>query len=175
MKILTICGWLFLLAAGAAAQPTKPAENLNEFLRSYLHESSTPDLRYAVAFVHLTAGSEAAIVYIEGGGWCGSGGCTALILAPEKSSYRVVSKLTIVRLPIRVLDTSTNGWRDLAVTVVGGGILRADEAWLRFDGKTYPTNPSVEPARQLPTNARGKIVISDKTRLTPLFAPDAVR
>jgi hypothetical protein len=42
----------------------------------------------------------------------------------------------------------------------GGGIQPGYEAELRFDGKTYPENPSTPPAMHSPENARGEILIA---------------
>jgi hypothetical protein len=62
---------------------------------------------------------------------------------------------TVVNPPIRVLNTTTNGWKDLAVTVSGGGVTRPYEARLRFDGVRYPANPTVPPAEAVAGPAPG--------------------
>lgn len=69
-----------------------------------------------------------------------------------------------VRLPVRVLDSRSNGWRDLTVTVQGGGRIEPVEIELAFDGESYPTNPSVPPARPLQGAASGEILIDDCRR-----------
>ncbi len=84
-----------------------------------------------------------------------------LILAAKDSSYGVVTKVTITRPPIRVLTSTSNGWRDITVWVEGGGMEPGYEAELRFDGKTYPRNPSVPPARQLTRKVAGEIVVPE--------------
>src|SRR5208282_1408183 len=120
----------------------------------------TKATQYSAAFVDLKDhGAKEVIVYLSSDGWCGTGGCTMLILAPEDTSYRVVTKTTITRLPIRVLATKSNGWHDISVVVAGGGIQPGYEAELSFDGKTYPSNPSVPPAHPIDGEARGKIVV----------------
>ena len=81
--------------------------------------------RYLSASVDLNGdGMQEVIVYLIGGGWCGSGGCTTLILGPQDTSYKVITKMTVTRLPIRVLTTTSNGLHDLPVVVRGGGILK---------------------------------------------------
>src|ERR1019366_6602930 len=106
--------------------------------------------RYSSAFVDLKDdGTKEVIVYLSGRGWCGIGGCSMLILAPEGTSYRVVTKTTITRLPIRVLATKSNGWHDISVVVAGGGTQPGYEAELSFDGKTYPSNPYCSPGSPL--------------------------
>ncbi len=90
-----------------------------------------------------------------------------LILSPRRNSYRLVTKVTITRTPIRLLNTTRHGWRDIGVFVQGGGIQPGYEAALSFDGKTYPRNPSVPPARPL-TNATGDLLIGPDDAGQPL-------
>ena len=80
---------------------------------------------------------------------CGSGGCELYVLALTPMGYRQVTDVSISRPPIRVLPTITHGWHDLGVVAVGGGITRGYEARLRFDGHSYPENPTVLPALRL--------------------------
>ena len=68
-------------------------------------------------------------------------------------------KATITQLPIMLLDTSSRGWRDVSVTVAGGGIPRAYSARLRFDGRQYPSNPTVPPAIPL-KRMSGRVLIA---------------
>lgn len=103
-------------------------------------------------------GADEIILYATDRSWCGSGGCTLFILAEEGSSYRVVSKTTITELPIRLLNSSTNGWRDLSVAVQGGGVEEARDVRLVFDGNSYPGNPTMPPATRL-SETSGTILI----------------
>jgi hypothetical protein len=158
--LTTLC-----IAQSKSQSISKQAESLKRFLQSYLGEPYLPferegATRYSYVFVDLKGdGAKEAIVYVSGRAWCGSGGCVMLILAPEGTSYRVVTETTITRPPIRILDTKSNGWHDIGVVVTGGGIA-GYEAVLPFDGKTYPTNPSVPPARRSIEKIRGQTVIS---------------
>ncbi|MGA8087746.1 MAG: hypothetical protein WCA10_10590 [Terracidiphilus sp.] len=111
---------------------------------------------------------EEDIVYVTGQGWCGSGGCTMLILQPTESAFKVLGRVTIVQLPIRLLPSLNYGHPDIGVRVQGGGILPGYEAVLSFDGKTYPGNPSVPPARKT-TAARGKVIIANNENSMPLY------
>ena len=103
------------------------------------------------------------VVYLTDRSYCGSGGCNALVLKRTGQTFRVVMKATVTWPPIRVLPTRTNGWRDLGVTVHGGGITRAYEARLRFDGQRYPSNPTVPPAEPM-VGVSGDILIDEKDR-----------
>jgi hypothetical protein len=136
----------FFLASACLAQSqnnyrTTRNNSLKVFLQDYLTQRSVqPDLTtlYSIARAHLSANKRSEIiVYITGQGWCGSGGCTALILEPEGTSYRVITYLTLARLPIRILPAKTNGWQDIAMLVAGGGILHPYWAVHKFDGKQY--------------------------------------
>jgi hypothetical protein len=99
------------------------------------------------------------LVYVSGQRWCGSGGCTLLILQPQGSSFRVIGKVTIVQLPIRLLSSARNRYPNLGVRVQGGGIQAGYEAELSFDGKAFPENPSLPPAQRL-TRIEGKEIIA---------------
>ena len=71
------------------------------------------------------------------------------------------------RTPITVLDTSTNGWRDLTVAVSGGG-MAGGNALLKFDGEAYPSNPTVEPAEM--TEVLGTELLPEEPTLVTLEA-----
>jgi hypothetical protein len=121
--------------------------------------------RYSVALTDLNGDGRAeALVYAmdsaggRGGGLCGSGGCNLYVLALTAKGYRQVADIAITRPPIGVLPTMAHGWHDLAVRVAGGGIIPGHEARLRFDGRSYPSNPTVRPATRL-EHGPGKVVI----------------
>lgn len=166
------------LTSSCLAQPKHPQnsgqeDSLKEFLRDYLSSPKSgvgKDTRYSPAFVDLRDdGMQEAIVYLTGNGWCGSGGCTTLILTPRNSSYDVVARITVVRLPIRVLTTKSNDWHDITVRVQGGGVIHAYDAKLPFNGQTYPSNPTVPPALRLSKEAEGKVVMPLGVVATPLY------
>jgi hypothetical protein len=161
MRQLTAALLSVLCVAFSATAQSKP-DRLTEFLQSYVGISNeeTKTTQYFSAFVDLRDdGTKEVIVYLSSDGWCGTGGCTMLLLAPEDSSYRVITRTTITRPPIRVLTTKTNGWHDLGVWVQGGGIQPGYEAKLSFNGKKYPGNPSAPPAQRLTRKVAGKIVV----------------
>jgi hypothetical protein len=137
------------------------------FLRSYAENDRTAT--YAVAFVDLNGdGTREAVVYLEGRYLCGSGGCNTLVFRYDRSSYFLVSAISITWPPIRLLEGTTNGWRDLSVWVRGGG-LGGYEAVLPFDGKTYPTNPSMSPARETSGDLPGEVLISGNGSGTAVY------
>lgn len=110
-------------------------------------------LTYAHASVDLNGdGTDEVLAYVMGPMVCGSGGCNLYVLAPDGGNggegWRVVTRTSVTRTPVGVMTTSTNGWRDLAVSIGGGG---AAAGWVRltYDGQTYPTNPTAPPATPL--------------------------
>lgn len=130
-------------------------------LRSFLQKkvgwgpASDKAMRYSFARVSLDGNRQRQIlVYVSGPGWCGSGGCTAFLLEPLGSSFKVIDRFTLARLPVRILPSKTHGWYDLTMPVVGGGIINGYTALLKFNGHKYPSNPSMAP--KLPANLAGK-------------------
>ena len=121
------------------------AERLTRFLQNYVGTPTeeTKTTQYAAAFVDLKGGgTKDVVVYLSSGGWCGTGGCTMLILAPEGTSYRVITKVPAVRLPIWLLATKSNGWYDIGVVARKNGTEPLYEAILSFDGKSYRSSVS---------------------------------
>lgn len=118
------------------------------------------DPRYAAAFLDLDGeGRNEAVVYLQDRHFCGTGGCGMQILTRRAEGWRVVSSTAIGWPPIRALETRSHGWRDLSVVVAGGGVIPGYEALLAFDGRTYPDNPSVPPARPLRRRPPGETLI----------------
>ncbi|HYN47038.1 MAG TPA: hypothetical protein VES64_10135 [Allosphingosinicella sp.] len=168
-------GALLLLAASLLSPATATAqgsrdEALRAFLRSTFAEarSEWPDTSYVSAFADLNGdGRDEALVSLYSGLFCGSGGCALYILTPAGGSWREVAEVTIVNAPVRLLSTRHRGWRDLAVFVRGGGMDLPHEARLRFDGRTYASNPSLAP--RLRRRAPGRVLISDEAQARRLF------
>jgi hypothetical protein len=155
-------------AAPAAAQPSRNAA-LHAFLQERFGEDRTsyPDTRYVVAWSDLNGDRRPeALVYVISGNYCGSGGCTLFIYTPEQGSWYQHGSLTVTNSPIMVLTTRTNGWRDLAVRVAGGGA-RPHIAIVRHGANTYESNPSIaRAARRAPA---GRVVIAASDRGRRLF------
>ncbi|WP_374274150.1 hypothetical protein [Brevundimonas sp.] len=135
-------------APADAAAPASAPTALEGAVRAAYSDGGA--LRYQAATLDLNSdGADEAVVYLMGPFVCGSGGCPTLILTPEGEGWRIVSTLTVSRQPIWALDSRSEGWRDLVVSVSGGGG-PSGKARLVFDGQTYPTNPTVPPAEPVP-------------------------
>jgi hypothetical protein len=75
---------------------------------------------------------EAIVLMTSGADWCGTGGCTLVVLKQNAGSWRVVSQTPACRAPVVLLDGKSNGWRDLAVVTQGGGELARKMSLLKF-------------------------------------------
>lgn len=162
-----------LMTVGVARSQGRPdaapaaEESLKRFLQALDNDKTT---RYVAAFRDIDGdGTPEAIFYLVGSSWCGSGGCNTLILTRDAGSWRIVTDITITRLPIRLLTDTSHGWRSISVWVQGGGIQPGHEAVLRFDGTSYPRNPTVPPARQSEGTPAGEVVITSTGDATPLY------
>lgn len=157
------------LAQGTGKEEaSNPAEkSVIKFLQVRYHDKTT---QYIAAFPDLNGdGTPEALVYLIGGEVCGSGGCNLLVLEKSGDSWKIVTRTTVTQLPIRVLSVTSHGWHNITVWVQGGGIQPGYEAELRFNGKTYPSNPSVPPAQRLKRKAAGEVAIDSKQTSRHLY------
>lgn len=83
-----------------------------------------------------------------------------MILEKDEGSFKVIANVTIVHPPILAFKSKSHGRHDIGVWVQGGGILPGYEALLRFNGRSYPSNPSVPPAVPLTQNVTGRVLIA---------------
>jgi hypothetical protein len=159
------------VAQAASGRAAKQKPSLGAFLRR-LHgggphsaaEAEWPT-RYSAASVRLGSGRKnALIVYLTGAAWCGSGGCTTLVLLPSGSSFTVLGKFTITFPPIKVLSSKSRGLHDIGAEMRGGS--QPFEAAFSFDGRRYPNEP-----RRAVQKTPGKTIISSVAvkRGEPLF------
>jgi len=115
-----------------------------------------------IAFVDLNGdGVKDALVLLQGPSWCGTGGCTLLVFKGGKDNFTFVSRSTLVRGPLLVSDHQTKGWRDLVLEVSGGG-MPAKKVALKFNGRQYPLNPSIQKAIPKDDRVSGETVFQPK-------------
>ncbi len=91
---------------------------------------------------------------------CGTGGCSAVIFKVENGEYKTLSRFSLVRNPVIISNSKTNGYKDIIMYVAGGGI-ESFFANLKYNGTTYPLNPSIEPKLELGTKVEGIAILSD--------------
>lgn len=136
----------------AAAGPLPPA--LRAFLRDRLDLGA-----YRAAGVDLDRdGAREFVVYADDPDFCGTGGCTLFVVSCRKADCRVLMDTPAVRPPVRVLDTETDGWRDLSAIRAGGGLYEPRTVRLRLPAPGREDEPpeTVEPDGP---GARGSVVI----------------
>jgi hypothetical protein len=130
-------------AAGPAAPPADA--QLAAAIRKAL--GGDWEARYFDAAVDLQGdGRQEAVVMVAGPMVCGTGGCPVMVFAPAPGGYRLVTQISVAHPPVQVAPRRAHGWRNLIVRVYGGGVMKAYDAELAFDGSSYPTNPTVPPA-----------------------------
>jgi hypothetical protein len=131
--------------AGAADEASLPAA-----LQTYAAKTGTDPKSFEprqTAFVDLNGdGVKDALLLLQGPAWCGSGGCTMLVFQGVPGGFKFVSRSTLIRAPLLVSATKSKGWRDLVVEISGGGGSTPKRVALKFNGRNYPLNPSVQPA-----------------------------
>ena len=133
-RVAAIC--LLLLAPPLTAQPAAelPVAIVDDILGDY---GTYGELRYLDGTVDLDGdGRPERLVYLLGTGTCGTGGCNLLVFTPDGSGYRRMADMVLTKLPVRVAEGSSDGWRDLIVHVGGGG-MESREVVLPFAAGTY--------------------------------------
>lgn len=131
----TIVGVLALALTACVSAPAVD-NHLLSAVASFAQEEA-PEYKHAMVDLD-NDGVEDAVVLLQGMGWCGSGGCTMLVLKGADTGYGVVSNSTVTRAPVRVSNSASQGWRDLIVHSDGA------EKLMQFDGEAYPANPSMQ-------------------------------
>jgi len=168
--LATLAMLLVALGLGGPAAAQAREESLHTFLQTAHADAreNYGDTTYVAAFADLNGDGRAeALVSLRSGLLCGSGGCALYIYTPAGASWREVAELTIVNAPVRLLNTRSSGWRDLAVHVRGGGFEIPHEARMRFDGRAYASNPSMAP--RLRRGTAGRVLIADDSESRRLF------
>ncbi len=126
-------------------------------LKSY-KPSSADDMYYHYDKIDLNDdGILDALVFISGSN-CGTGGCELDIFKGTKNGYEEMRSY-LTRTPIIIDNKKTNGWKDLKILLVGGGITKGYYVRLQFDGKNYPEDEFDLPA--LKTKETGGIAYLD--------------
>ena len=156
--ILTALALVPLAACSAASEPTAPMSpasliqhELERRVADFVEadEPGLGQLMLRTGRVDLDGdGVDEVLAYVAGPTRCGTGGCNLLVLKDDGNSFTKIGDISVTQLPLGVLETSTNGMRDLWVTVYGGGMPQALMK-IPFDGSAYAGNATVAPATQI--------------------------
>jgi hypothetical protein len=150
---------LLLLACVKISAQTKSDSAVETQLRE-IYEADDGEARYFLKWFDLNGdGTPEAIVHVVGPRVCGTGGCDTHIFAKRGASYKLVSTIELSRPLIIASSSRSHGWRNLIVFVAGGGITPGYYVELRFNGKTYPDNPTVNPAKRIKGKPAGTVLI----------------
>ena len=109
-----------------------------------------PAHRYIWSRVDLNGdGRSELLAQVLGPMFCGTGGCPLLIFRePSPGMLQLVTQMSLFKDPLIVTERRYNGWKNL-ITRVRLDAGNSYYAELPYDGRTYPTNPSVAPAMPL--------------------------
>lgn len=136
-------------------------------IKEFHLEEYDDDIRYYYNKVDLNDdGNPEIFVYLVGSSVCGTGGCSGAIFNQEGEEYKLLSRFSLVRNPVIISNTKTNGYRDIIMHVSGGGI-KSFFAQLKYDGTIYPSNPSIEPEIKPNTKLEGIAIIADDITKNP--------
>ena len=158
----TSAALIILAASASAAAQTAPEQSVQAALRE-IYSEEEGDFRYFLKWFDLDGdGTPEAVVHVVGPMVCGTGGCDTNVLARRgDGAYKLVSTISLTHPLIIASPRRSHGWRDLIVFVAGGGILPGYYAELKFDGRTYPDNPTGPPALKLRGRPQGVVLIKD--------------
>jgi hypothetical protein len=149
---------LFLLAIWSAPTTAQSAATTTtgiippqvETALREMYGGRSGEIRYFAAAINLNVeGYPEIIVHVVGDTVCAPGGwCDTLVFAPsDNSSFRHVATIRSTHPPIRVSPVRSHDWRNLIVTVSGGDG-RPRDVELRYDGTSYPSDPTTAPAHR---------------------------
>lgn len=67
-------------------------------------------------------GTPEIFAYVVGSPVCVTGGCSGVIFKQENAEYLLLSRFTLVNIPVIISNIKTNGYRDIVMYVSGGSI-----------------------------------------------------
>lgn len=142
-----LSAWV-LAACGSGVVGTAENPRLNQersgSIKAALEKLGGGVSNYRIGWFDLDEdGTQEAIVLMMGADWCGSGGCTLMVLKQNAASWELVSRIPTSRSPVVLLDGKTNGWRDIAVITQGGGDLSRKKTVLKFQKNGYVKHPEI--------------------------------
>lgn len=120
-------------------------------LVSYLQEKflAVAPVQYLAGRADLDGdGTDEVLAYVSGELACSPTGCPLLVLKDDGTSFTEVAKINGTNLPVGMLDSSSNGWRDLWSTAeASDGATSLVK--LVHDDKAYPAKSEAGDATKL--------------------------
>lgn len=136
------------------------AAKLQETLNHYLHRDGV-DAEPSEYFLRIIPphgkSPKMEIVYLHSNDWCGTSGCTLLIIANERGTRKEVGGFT-TQLPMWSLGRSKSDYPIFRVRHYGGGSMTEYCGTLRFNGGKY----FEEVPRPLKGGCKGGLVLIDR-------------
>ena len=126
----------------SVVRSASPTENKKIFSALKKFDNLLGADSYAARLVRLKDDSpcENPSVFLNGkSGYCGTGGCTFLVLKCTEKGYEVMSNTSVADAPVYLSTHSTNGYRDIKLYA-----RKVGDVVLKYDGKKYPDNASME-------------------------------
>ena len=118
-------------------------------------EPEQRSFRYAQADLN-EDGQLEYLIELRNSFFCGTGGCTYFLV---NSSGDLLTSFSVSDAPFYVLEDKSNGWHDLVIPRDGVYNL------IQHDGKSYPSNPSMEPEVSLDDlEIAGTLISASDTR-----------
>lgn len=132
---------------------------VNDFLASDMANLQEIDRKFQYYQVDLNGdGKDEYFVNFLSPYFCGSGGCTVLLLDHESN---IITKFTVMNTPIYVENAMHNGWRDILVRSEG------ELKELQYNKGKYPSNPSVLPKAPYDAPSGSAVIMFDETFAKP--------
>ena len=133
------------------AEPAQPIEDaaVTAWVQTTYGSQTGGIPRFESGRIDLNAdGTPEVLVLLTGPDFCGSGGCSLAVLTESAGTFTQIGDLSLVRAPIGAFESRSEGWRDLAVYIAGGGLEDAGMARVPFVDGAYAGNPTVAPAQR---------------------------
>lgn len=142
-KIFIVISVLFLGTTTFSLAQTKPIPDaIIGYLKANYNDASETSRNFIYNAIDLNDdGKDEYLVGLIGGDWCGSGGCTMLIL---DKNFKLNTRMTVVEYPVYIGAPGgkevTKGYSNIYIQNRDGSVAK-----MTWNGKKYPTNPSVAP------------------------------
>lgn len=129
-------------SANGSKDNFEDVEKIKTYLIGEYGEKSEFPRRFIYNLVDMNDdGKEEYLIGLMGPDFCGTGGCTMLILGQD---LKLISKITLVKYPIYLgpdeSDNKTNKYKYIYMRTGQVGYVK-----LVWNGKKYPGNPSIQP------------------------------